>query len=67
MSTEPVTTEETTEGRRTNALAAILCADAQELRYDHGSQPTLVSFDPPFCSRHLVIAANVLAELRSVR
>jgi hypothetical protein len=44
-------------------LASALCMDAQVIGYDHGQWPTLVSFQPPYCSRHLGIAVNVRASL----
>jgi len=40
-------------------LAAALCHDAQVEGYDHGASPTLVSFAPAYCPRHLGIAQSV--------
>lgn len=48
-------------------LAAALCHDAQVEGYDHGSNPTLVSFSPAYCPRHLGIAADVRRSLATVR
>jgi len=47
-------------------IAAVLCADAQKKKYDHGSQPTLIDFRAPngFCSRHLTMAQQLFNDVR---